>query len=334
MEWNPFSYSSLQSIVIPSSVEILGSLCFLRCKLLSSISFESNSRLMRVESEVFSPSAIRALIPPAVLFVAHDADPDLFELFFSHPNFSLMLNGQGRLRKSGITVDFQRILRFLSSPFHFKDYLLDLSAYEEGEVIRQNPRVFSQIYRRRSDGAGMVVKAISISSPADLCKLGTEIENLLNLRHTMIRPLIGCVLSMDSTEQREFKTVRLYAAEGSLADVLSNPPAWWTPTAKAKASVGIVLGLRFAHGLGLLHGAVKASNMLFDADRWIQIADFGPIRLETGEVEPFSGEGWAPTADLSAFASLLFEIARGGWSAFHSTHRCSERRSSVCFPAD
>jgi hypothetical protein len=57
---------------------------------------------------------------------------------------------------------------------------------------------------------------------------------------------------------------------------------------------------------------VKASNILFGADRRIQIADFSPIRLETGEVEPFSGKEWAPTADISAFASLLFEIAVGG----------------------
>jgi serine/threonine protein kinase len=45
-----------------------------------------------------------------------------------------------------------------------------------------------------------------------------------------------------------------------------------------------------AHGLGLLHGGLKASNILFDADRRIQIADFSPIRLETGAVELFSGE--------------------------------------------
>jgi hypothetical protein len=56
---------------------------------------------------------------------------------------------------------------------------------------------------------------------------------------------------------------------------------------------------------------VKASNILFDVDWRIQIADFSPIRLETGEVEPFSGEGWAPAADVSDFASLLFEIAVG-----------------------
>jgi serine/threonine protein kinase len=169
----------------------------------------------------------------------------------------------------------------------------------------------SHIYRRGIDGALTIVKAISLSGLIERCQIETEIENLLNLRHPMIAHLIDCVFPVESSRQREFRTVRLYATEGSLADVLSNPPAWWTPTVKAKAVVGIALGLRFAHGLGLLHGAVKASNILCDADRRIQIADFSQILLETGAVEPFSGEEWAPTANVCAFASLLFEIAVG-----------------------
>jgi serine/threonine protein kinase len=60
---------------------------------------------------------------------------------------------------------------------------------------------------------------------------------------------------------------------------------------KAKAVVRIALGLRFAHGVGLLHGAAKASNILVDADRRIQIAGFSPLGLEAGAVEPFSVEG-------------------------------------------
>jgi serine/threonine protein kinase len=226
--------------------------------------------LKRIESGAIPP-AIRAVIPPTALFIAHDADPDIFQLSFADPDFSPMFDRWRRLRKSGITVDFQRILRFPPSPFHFNDYKLDLSAYEEGEVIRQNARVFSQIYLRRIDEVMTVVKAISVSGSIERRQIEPEIENLLNLCHPMIARLIGCTLSMNSTEQRELKTVRLYAAEGSLADVLSNPPGSWTPTAKAKAVVGIALGLRFAHGLGLLHGAVKASNILFDADRRIQI---------------------------------------------------------------
>jgi serine/threonine protein kinase len=78
---------------------------------------------------------------------------------------------------------------------------------------------------------------------------------------------------------------------------------------KAKAVVGIALALRCGHSLELLHGAVKASNVLFDADQRIQIADFSPIRPETSAVQPFSAEGSAPTVDISAFASLLFGIA-------------------------
>jgi serine/threonine protein kinase len=107
------------------------------------------------------------------------------------------------------------------------------------------------------------------------------------------------------------KIARQYAAGGSQAEVLSDAPAWWTPMAKVKAITGIALGLRFAHSLGLLHGGLKASNVLFDTDRRIQIADFSPIRLETGDAEPFSGEEWSPAADVCAFLSLLFEIAVG-----------------------
>jgi hypothetical protein len=58
---------------------------------------------------------------------------------------------------------------------------------------------------------------------------------------------------------------RRYAAGGSLVEALSDAPPWWTQMAKAKAIAGIALGLRFAHGLGLLHGGLKARNVLFDA---------------------------------------------------------------------
>jgi serine/threonine protein kinase len=150
-----------------------------------------------------------------------------------------------------------------------------------------------------------LAKAISLSRLIGRRQIETEIENLLNLRYPMIAPLIGCVFPVESNGRREFKTVWLYATEGSLADSLPRPPGSWTPTAKTKAVVGIALGLRFAYGLGLPHWAVKASNIFFDADWRIQIRDFSPIRLETGEMEPFSGEKSAPTVDVSAFASIF-----------------------------
>jgi serine/threonine protein kinase len=77
---------------------------------------------------------------------------------------------------------------------------------------------------------------------------------------------------------------------------------------KAKAVVGIAPGLRFAHGLGLLHRAVKASNILFETNQQTQIADFSPIPLETGDAEPFSGDRWSQAPDVSAFALSLSDI--------------------------
>jgi serine/threonine protein kinase len=216
------------------------------------------------------------------------------------------------LRQSGITVDFQQILGFASSLPRFKDFVLDLSGFEEKSVIGRNDRVSSEISQRWIDGVMTVVKAISLSGSIERRQIETEMEKLLNLHHPMIAPLIGCVLPVEPSGQWEFRTVRLYATEGSLADVLSNLPAWWTPAMKAKPIVGIALGLRFAHGLGLPHGAVRASNILLNADRRTQIADFSPMRLKTGDVGPFSGEGWTQAVDVSAFASLLFEMAVDG----------------------
>jgi serine/threonine protein kinase len=129
---------------------------------------------------------------------------------------------------------------------------------------------------------------------ADDCDQNDHFFNrYFNLRHSIP---FGCFFPVESSRWLEFKTVRLYATEGSLADNLLNPPGWWTPTMKAKAVVGIIFGLWFAHGLRLLHGTVKASNILFDADRRIQIADFSPTGAD----------------DVCAFAALLLEIAVGG----------------------
>jgi hypothetical protein len=221
-----FSESSLQSIVIPSSVEILGSSCFRECKSLLSISFESNSQLKRIESRAYCGCQLTIVIPSTVVFVAYNAHDNFFHPSLSDPDSCPMFDRWQCLRKSGIKVDFQRIRGVASYLPCFKDFVLDPSGFEEGSIIGRNKGVSTQIYRRRIDGALTVVKAISLSGSIERRQLETEMENLLNLRHPMIAPLIGCVLPVKTSGQREFKTVRLYATEGSLADVLSNSPAW------------------------------------------------------------------------------------------------------------
>jgi serine/threonine protein kinase len=141
----------------------------------------------------------------------------------------------------------------------------------------------------RRDGSLIVVKSIYLSDLTPKSQTESEIANLVSLRP----PLAACPIGFaESTTPRRLKIARPVAGGGSLAEVLSDAPAWWTLTAKARAIAAMTLGLRFAHGLGLLHRSLKASNTLFDAD-------FSPIRLEMGGAEPFSGEEWRPLGDAS-----------------------------------
>jgi hypothetical protein len=82
----------------------------------------------------------------------------------------------------------------------------------------------------------------------------------------MIAPLIELIFLVESGELLEFKTGPLNATKDPLAAILSAPPALWTPTTKMKVVAGITLGFRFAHCLWPLHGRLKASNVLFDAE--------------------------------------------------------------------
>jgi serine/threonine protein kinase len=118
---------------------------------------------------------------------------------------------------------------------------------------------------------------------------------------------------------RELKIVQIYAEGISLAEVISMNPVWWTATAKAKAVAGIVLGIRFAHSLGLIHGHLNSRNIFFDSDHRIQITDFCVIdeEVEPSEkdanvgVSSFVSAKWSPKIDLDGFMSVLVEIIVG-----------------------
>jgi serine/threonine protein kinase len=134
-----------------------------------------------------------------------------------------------------------------------------------------------------------------------------EIEKLINLCHPCIASPIGFVLSSGS---RELKVMGLYSEYVSLSEVIAVSPRWWTPTAKAKAVAGLVLGLRFAHSFGLIHGCLTTKNIVFDSNHQIQITNFLNC-LSGREFCGFSVEGWNAATDVRGFVSLLFEIIVG-----------------------
>jgi hypothetical protein len=313
IESNAFSSSSLQSILIPSTVQILGSSCFSSCESLSSISFIHPSQLKTIESLPFDRQNFVVMIPSTIRFVGFDAIPNHFQISIADGDFCVEFDRWQQLRESGIFVDFRRILR-IDSDFHGQnDYQIDLSAFEERSVLDELDGNLSEIYERNEDGSLVIVNSKNGFDSKE--SLAVEIENLLNLFHPCILSPIGFIFGQDSTISGELKIVGLYSEGISLSEVISENPVWWTATAKAKAVAGIVLGLRFAHSLGLIHGHLNSTNIRFDMDHRIQIADFCRIGREAGESEKdreiLSGERWSPYLDVRGFGLILFEIIVG-----------------------
>jgi hypothetical protein len=54
--------SNPSSVMIPRDIEILGSKCFSACRPLKCVLFESNSQLMRIESNPVSDSSLRSIV--------------------------------------------------------------------------------------------------------------------------------------------------------------------------------------------------------------------------------------------------------------------------------
>jgi hypothetical protein len=160
-----------------------------------------------------------------------------------------------------------------------------------------------------------------------------EIENQLNLSHPCILSPIGFIFGPDLTISGELKIVGLYWEGSSLSEVISENPIWWTATAKAKAIAGIVLSLRFAHSLGLIHGHLNSKNICFDMDHRIQITNFCQIGQEVGECEKekgvLSNERWSPDQDIYDFSLILFEIIVG-----HPMMLSGVAHSQTTLPAD
>jgi hypothetical protein len=308
-----FFGSSLQSIIIPSTVRILGSKCFSCCRSLSSISFDRPSQLKSLESLPFDGQNFVVVIPSTIRFVGFDAIPNHFQICIADCDSCVGFDRWQELRVSGISVDFRRVLRN-DSEFHgLNGYLIDLSVFEERSVLDEIEVNLSEMYERSEDGSLVIVR--SKNGFESKKSLMIEIENQLNLSHPCILSPIGFVFGPDLTISRELKIVGLYSEGSSLTEVISENPIWWTATAKAKAVAGIVLSLRFAHSLELIHGHLNSKNIRFDMDHRIHITDFCGIGHEVNESEKhsatLSGERWSPHQDVHGFALILFEIIFG-----------------------
>jgi serine/threonine protein kinase len=270
--------------------------------------------LTRIESSAFSSSSLTFLeIPRNVQFIACHAFPDPGQLYLSHISACPEYARWHRLRSLGIEVDFRRLRRFDSGLPSRSDCLFNLFGFRELSQLSVNERCLTQKYQEYDHGFEIVVKSMNVSAGVDVAHVERRIENLMNLRHPCILGIIGVIFP---SPMQKLQIIRQYSIGSSLSEVISTSPEWWTPTAKAKTIVGVVLSMRFAHSFGLLHGHLTGDNVLFADDGMVQISDFclnsfsevGGNSEAVAEAGGFSGEGWRPAADGRAFAGLFSRI--------------------------
>jgi serine/threonine protein kinase len=276
--------------------------------------------LKRIESRAFDQLNVDIVISSKILFVASNAISNPFQITFDDCNCCPEFDRWRQLREQDISVDFRRILKFDSDLADLTAYLIDVSRFEEGSVEGGCDRMFGQKYLRLDDGCLIVVKSMNLSDSVDNKEVEKEIEKELNLCHPCIAGAIGFILPIESSGLRELKIGRFYIEGCSLAAVILMNPLWWTPTMKAKAIVGIALGLEFAHSLGIIHGNLNSDSIVFDEFHQIEITNFGFIEEDMdeneGESESVIGsdgfcEGLIGQADLRAFGSLLIGMMIG-----------------------
>jgi hypothetical protein len=310
------NFSSSSSITICSDIEILGSSCFSSCESLSSISFQPDSRLKRIETDVFDGLSLSITVPLTLLFIASDIAEEPSKITIAGLDSCPEYDRWDRVRRSVMGIDFRRIRRFSSGLPSLSDCLFNFSGLIERSELKASDVISTQLYHECDDGHCIIVKSTNLSGCTENCYVEKTIENLMNLRHPCISSVIGVALP---TELNVLKIFGIDLGDNSLSRVVSTSPLWWTPTAKAKAIAGLVLGLRFAHSFGLLHGHLTENTVFFNENGVIQITDlglngFGGLESQGGvekDIGGFSGERWTPTVDIRAFARILSEIVVG-----------------------
>jgi hypothetical protein len=103
-----------------------------------SIAFKQNPRLKRIESRAFNGLSCTIVIPCTVLFVASGLGVHRPQLLFAEGHSCEEFDGWLWIRKSGIAVDFRRILRFGSCFLEFRSYLFEDSVIEEMAMIYES----------------------------------------------------------------------------------------------------------------------------------------------------------------------------------------------------
>ena len=176
----------------------------------------------------------------------------------------------------------------------------------------------------RLTGALVALKVVAAGTPA-AARLREEWQTQIRLMHAHI------VRVFEFHSESEFAFYSQQYIDGPDISVLSG-----RPIAEILAPLGLVAdALRYAHGKGIVHRDIKATNILLDSNGAPYLSDFG-VAAKMGESksggtliaqspQSLAGEPAQAADDIFALGGLIFELVAGR-SAYSSSSTADDIR--------
>lgn len=146
-----------------------------------------------------------------------------------------------------------------------------------------------------------------------------EMAHLINIQHPTINSIEGYCFEEDIPhhlllKQNKYITILSeYEPNGTLADLLrkeieSNCPSDYNNTKRQTILIGVARSLKYLHKNKIIHGDLKAENVLIDKDYEPRVTDFGISKI----FNPYNLPSKNDAANNTTLTYLAPEIIKGG----------------------
>ena len=179
----------------------------------------------------------------------------------------------------------------------------DFKQFELLDVIKEDTHSSVLLFENKSNQKLIVIKKRELHDSGF-----TEAKLLTPLKHPNIVNILGT-----SENKRNYIIVMEYLNGGNLQDRLVQAIKWqeFLPMGQQMAS-----GMKFAHNNRIMHGNLRPSNILFDNNGQIKLADFG---LEEHYSKVHNKENWyrlsaekiSPKLDIFSIGVIYYQMLVG-----------------------
>ncbi|TRM55658.1 hypothetical protein BD626DRAFT_416005 [Schizophyllum amplum] len=168
------------------------------------------------------------------------------------------------------------------APWDLPDWTI--TRYEIDREIKIGVGYFSDVYKGTWKGRAVAIKVLAPITPRKLFVREAAIWR--TLRHKNVLPLCG---ASSAVEGGAWFLVSLYLPNGTLVEYLKRVDE--DPADLLRYLLEIAEGMEYLHSRGILHGDLKAANVLVDDQHHAVISDFGQSerRSEVYRISGLSG---------------------------------------------